>query len=49
MIMSDDIAREVIRQRTVEREVRQPVGQRARGARTARVLRDLADRLDSQR
>lgn len=42
MIMSDDIAREVIRQRTKE----QQAYQRPRHARAARVLRGLADRFD---
>lgn len=44
MIMSDDIAREVIRQRTTERQS----AQRPRHARTARALHRLADRFDRQ-
>ncbi|MGI8702463.1 MAG: hypothetical protein ACR2JU_14915 [Nocardioidaceae bacterium] len=44
MIMSDDIAREVIRQRTTHAErFRRP-----RHPRTARALRGLADRFDRQ-
>ncbi len=42
MIMSEDIAREVIRQRTTGRQVYQ----RPRHPRTARALRRLADRFD---
>lgn len=42
MIMSDDIAREIIRQRTTE----QAAFQRPRHPRTARLLRGLADRFD---
>lgn len=42
MIMSDDIARELIRQRTTERQT----APRPRHVRTARALHRLADRLD---
>lgn len=44
MIMSDDIAREVIRQRTTAPQALQ----RPRHTRTARALRGLADRFDRQ-
>jgi hypothetical protein len=44
MIMSDDIAREVIRDRTTQT----PLRQKPRHPRAARALRGLADRIDRQ-
>lgn len=44
MIMSDEIARELIRSRTTQRGAYQ----RPRHARAARALRGLADRFDRQ-
>jgi len=44
MIMSDDIAREVIRERTDQAAT----SQRPRHPRAARALRHLADRIDGR-